>query len=75
MIRGMFVLLADNLYVIAVRALAGKLTENRLALRLEGAGTDARRKLAFGIGFSSLHAISLYLFAGLGLKCLRHCDF
>jgi len=37
--------------------LARKLTETSHALRLEGAGTYARRKLAFGKGFPFLHAI------------------
>ena len=53
----MFVLLIGNQRDTAVRGLARKLAETRLALRLEGAGTNARRELAFGKGFSCLHAI------------------
>jgi len=67
MIRGMFVLLLEYLRVTAVRGLVRKSSETRLAPRLEGAGQNARRELAFGKGYSTLHAMSLFLLTGLGL--------
>ena len=63
MIRGDKVAVAHLQSVTAIRVVNRKEAKLLVPILIEGAGTGARRELAFGKGFSCLHAFACSLSA------------